>query len=510
LYSWRGHRIASYEAAYNLERFRDEAKTSRFMLSGPYLHPDEKAEGLEVARAAVGRFGVFDRRDWADAPTFALLEAPDQAALRHEIAELLIYLAAGEAGKAESASPEAKAPHRSEAIRLNELAGLCSPGEEDRYAIDLQRRKLRAEETVAEMKGTALPPPDPKTRRGLYMTAYGMMSLGNYQSATELLRRAIRLDPQDPFVHYALGNCELVLGRSEKALASLDTSIALWPRSYRSYYIRAGAHAERGEHKEALADFDESIRLRPDFLAAYADRARSKAVLNDSAGAIADITRAIEGGDQPTRLYFVRASMRRQAGDLEGAALDHQQGLSLRPNDELSWVARGLARLAQSPADAMGDFDAALAINSGSIPALEAKANALSERLGRVGEAIRVLDRLVESHPDYAPARSGRGVLLARERHREAALRDARDSLRLDHHDEVTYQVAGIYALTSREQPTDKTMALRLLETVFKKGYGLDLVDRDPDLDPIRSLPEFRRLVDAFRVSRSEGASLAP
>jgi hypothetical protein len=98
--------------------------------------------------------------------------------------------------------------------------------------------------------------------------------------------------------------------------------------------------------------------------------------------------------------------------------------------------------------------------------------------------------------------RSGRGVLLARLGRREPALADARESLRLDHEPEVTYQVAGIYASTSREHPADRTEAFRLLRIAFEQGFGLELVDQDPELVPIRSLPEFREIVQSAKARR--------
>jgi tetratricopeptide (TPR) repeat protein len=167
-------------------------------------------------------------------------------------------------------------------------------------------------------------------------------------------------------------------------------------------------------------------------------------------------------------------------------------------------VARGLARLAESPDAALADFDEALKLDHRCISALEAKASVLSERLGRTEDAIRVLGDAIKYHPDYPPIRSGRGVLLARLGRRETALADARASLRLDHQPEVTYQAAGIYALTSRDHRDDRAEAFRLLKVAFQQGFGLDLVDHDPELDPIRSLPEFRQLVDDAKARRPD------
>ena len=63
--------------------------------------------------------------------------------------------------------------------------------------------------------------------------------------------------------------------------------------------------------------------------------------------------------------------------------------------------------------------------------------------------------------------------------------------------------VACIYALTSatgKGHPEDKTEAFRLLWLSLKTGFGLDIVDTDTDLDPLRKDPEFKRVVDGARA----------
>jgi hypothetical protein len=67
------------------------------------------------------------------------------------------------------------------------------------------------------------------------------------------------------------------------------------------------------------------------------------------------------------------------------------------------------------------------------------------------------------------------------------------------------YQVAGIYALNSRKHPADRVEALHLLSKALRAGFGLDLVDKDTDLDPIRENPEFRRVVKAAREVHAAG-----
>ena len=75
-----------------------------------------------------------------------------------------------------------------------------------------------------------------------------------------------------------------------------------------------------------------------------------------------------------------------------------------------------------------------------------------------------------------------------------------RDALLRDTKAPNLYQVAGIYALTARSHPEDRREAFALLWSALKTGFGLDLVESDRDLDPVRKDPEFQRLVRSARA----------
>ena len=165
--------------------------------------------------------------------------------------------------------------------------------------------------------------------------------------------------------------------------------------------------------------------------------------------AVEDLTAALKHRTSITRVYFMRAIAREKSGDREGARRDMAEGMRLEPaeSDYTSWIARGEARIQNDPQGALADFEKALEINPLSAEALQNKARVLSESLDRPDDAIRVLDRSVALHPDFVPARAGRGVLLARAGRRQAAEEDARESLLRDTRAPNLYQVAGIYAL---------------------------------------------------------------
>jgi eukaryotic-like serine/threonine-protein kinase len=201
----------------------------------------------------------------------------------------------------------------------------------------------------------------------------------------------------------------------------------------------------------------------------------------------------------------MRARLLANAGDAAGAARARAAGLQRQPIDADDWVIRGLARIDDEPAAALNDFEEALKLDPSNPAALRNRANVLAESLGKTAEAVAALDRLLTMMPESGVDLAGRGVVLARLGRREEAHRDAVAALKVDSRPFVRYQVAGIYALTSRNNPSDALEAARLLAVSFRQGVGLDLVDHDSDLASIRHRPEFRRVAEAARILREVG-----
>ena len=92
-------------------------------------------------------------------------------------------------------------------------------------------------------------------------------------------------------------------------------------------------------------------------------------------------------------------------------------------------------------------------------------------------------------------------MLLARRGDRESALRDALAALAADRKPLTVYQVAGIYAQTTRQESDDFGVAKGLLAEAFRRDPSLlNLVSSDPDLEFVRGHESFRQLLAAARL----------
>jgi serine/threonine protein kinase/tetratricopeptide (TPR) repeat protein len=487
--------LGNLKARTELERFESRALTARIQLQAPPSRPTDLAEGLKAARTTLEPYGVLDDAHWQDRPVVRRLDAASQERLRNEARELL-FLAA-RAAYEEGRSPESL----SRALELNRLAQGLAVEPADLYVLQRQQDvllgRLEAKQAITEAENAS--------PRSLAALAFLNWTQGEHAEALRLARSASRLDPQNPHVWSLLADIHFEQARFGDAAACLQVYIALRPGAADGYDRRGVACLENRDYSEATTDLDEALRLEPDRTQARINRALVRLGTRDLPGAEADLTLALNASDVDPRAYFIRARVRSLAGNDAGVRADHAEGLKRPPQTEAGWIARGLAQLHTSPEKALADMEGALRLNPRSRQALENKAHILSDRLNRTAEAIQSLDEALKHYPDYVLARSGRAVLRARLGQRDAAVQDARDALLRDTRPLILYQLAGAYAQTSRQHPEDVQEALRLLSQALRQGFGLDLLEQDHDLDPIRDNGEFRRVVEAARALQQAG-----
>jgi serine/threonine protein kinase/Flp pilus assembly protein TadD len=490
LYLARADRLARLEAAAAYDAFRGDVREARVQfLDGPTADRARLVEIAASCRAALERYQVLDDAAWHERQAITRLEPAEQTRVREEVGELLYLLAALAVMQVD---PEAAPARRAEllrpAVELNTRARECYAEGKAPRALAIQRALL-LDEAVDAVKAPLQGP------RDLCMVACQALQQGRPHQALPLLQRASAQDRQDYWTWYLLGVCQDWLGQSAQAAASYSACIALQP-GYRGWYIRRGlALSRQNEPQLACADFDEALRLRPGDRDTLTNRALGRLVLGKLADAEHDLTRVLASGPALARVHLMRAWARALAGNKAGQQQDEAAAEQLPPTDEISWIARGAKR---APHEALADYEQALKLNPRSLAAREAKAHMLS-KLGRTEDAVRVLDTALALFPEHAPARAARGTLLAHLGRRDDALRDATVARQLDQSPTLTYQLAGIYALSARQHDADRTQALALLTEALRRGYGHDLLDTDRDLDALRNDAPFLALRDAMR-----------
>jgi tetratricopeptide (TPR) repeat protein len=504
LFILRGERLARLEAADSLQHFVQEVREAQTLfLEAPAAGTDRLEEIASACRRPLERYGIPADAAWQEKAAVRYLRTNEKARLRAEAGEMLFLLAALARLQAH---PDLEV-HRREALlrrawELNVQAGLCYEEADIPAALwqqsavlahllgreaDALRLSARAAQTV------------PRGTRDHCMLACICTTQGRFHKALPLWQRASQDDPQNVWTWYGLGSCYDSLNLFTQAASCYTACIALHPDFHGWYFKRGLAQLRQGQHALAIADFDRAVELRPEHAESLVNRALARLGMGRPSEAVTDLSRALELGTADTRVYLIRARAREQAGDAAGAAADRREAAKRDPTDDEGWVARGVRRAGEDPRAALADFDRALTVNPRSLPALESKAHVLAEKLDRTAEALQVLDRAVDFHPEAPPIRAARAVLLARLGKVQNARREAQEALIVDSSPQILYQVAGAYALLSRQSLEDHQKALALLTSSLRQGYGYNLLETDRDLDALRDDPHFRKLLQASR-----------
>ena len=506
---WRAQRLDG-EARAETERqaFAGEFRLAQFLLSTKPDTARQHQEGEEACLRALARYGVLEGPHWRHHWRLTALPAERQREVKGQLGELLLLLGRTtvEAGGAIE-----------QALEYNRRAEDCLaddvPAALWRQRAHLHAKAGQAEEARRDQERARLR--HQGTVRDRLLEARDLVAAARHGEARRLLELVVLAEPDNYWAHFLLGICHDGLAQGPRAVTCYTICVALEPRFHGAYLNRGMAYLRDKEYDRAKADLDRVIEMVPGRAETYWDRAL--ALLRDTRQqaltpgrkkelqeALADLDRAEALGIGFTRIHFLRARLRREAGDEAGARRSEAEGLKRRPTDELSWSARGYFKRRTDPKGALADYDEALKINPRSRAALMGKAEVLADRLNRPKDANRVLQELLRHYPNHVPALSGQAVVLARLHKRAEAHQRIDEALALNPTGEVYYHAACTYALTGPQAPDDAEKALAYLRRALDASFGRTFFEDDADLASLRDMASFRRLGRGMRLLRPE------
>ncbi len=130
-----------------------------------------------------------------------------------------------------------------------------------------------------------------------------------YTKSDGVLRRALRLDPNDLLATSGLGSLALSRHRFRDALALGRRARSLSPWTARNYGVIGDALVELGRYEAAFAAFDRMSSLKPS-LSSYARISYARELLGDFAGAASAMRLALDAAvDQPEALAWTHVQL---------------------------------------------------------------------------------------------------------------------------------------------------------------------------------------------------------
>jgi adenylate cyclase len=285
-------------------------------------------------------------------------------------------------------------------------------------------------------------PSDSPEAYSYYLQARNLMDSGrtNNRRAEALLKRSVEIDPKFALGHAALGECHAWRGlrwwaeptaAADAAEPFAKRALEIDPNLLEAIMVLAMVHRLRGEEEKLISGLQEITRRDPDNAQALEWAGWSYMTLGKPEAAIEVLERLTE---QRPDLYV--------------------------PLSFLSGSYDAVGRPADAKAARQRSFDAVLTH--------------------------------VEKHPDDALARAYLGIDLIRADQVEEGLAQARLAADLAADDGRTmYNVACAYARANRP---DEAMDALKQASLRVDDYLTDWPERDPDLQSLHDIPEFRRM----------------
>ncbi|MEZ6063959.1 MAG: tetratricopeptide repeat protein, partial [Planctomycetaceae bacterium] len=500
-------RLRTARAEHAARDFRDAVPEVRTLLTTPDATGPGIEEGIAAALESVAVFQSANDDSskepaWHWTSAYDALDEERQQEIRRNVFEVCYLVSAARGNQAQHSDAPDSAKFLNDALRFNTRAGeaLSSSG--------MQREALLQKAALLELSGELDLAKEAWNSAATLnsdefdslVTGIRHLSDGHHADAVASLETAVMQHPHDYSGWFLLGKAFAGERRSDRAEGCFTTCVVLNPDCWRAWQDRGILRLSQQNFAEAERDFDRLIELRPDIAAAYLNRGLARHGLGRIAEAIQDLSVAIERGG-PSRAWFLRSRFRQLTGDSAGAAEDFRIGLTTTPEDELSWIARGVARIRTDSEGALSDFQTALRYDNNSPAALQNMAHVYSQKPDQQQQAIEALGRVIAFFPDDAAAVAGRGVLLARAGRTEDAERDAVTLLSLHPSPLETYQAACIYALIGKEHPEHVNRAVSLTaEALRRQPDLLNITATDPDIENIRDSTQFQQIVNAIRV----------
>ncbi len=147
--------------------------------------------------------------------------------------------------------------------KMQQMVEQQKPAELEPY-LDLMFGQMKQRDFVgAEKTASTILVRDPNNAQALQWLGLAQFNLGRKEDGIATIRRAAKLTPNDPEVHYNLG----VVVRS---IASLERAVALRPNYAQAWFLLGGLYAEQKQFERAIEAYERTLDLEPRSLPACA------------------------------------------------------------------------------------------------------------------------------------------------------------------------------------------------------------------------------------------------
>jgi serine/threonine protein kinase/tetratricopeptide (TPR) repeat protein len=352
-----------------------------------------------------------------------------------------------------------------EAVKHDPSFALAYAGLGEAYWLQYSDSREQVDSTRAQDAAREALRLDPDNATVRYSAALTYKGVGDTERAINELRRALALRPRYDDARRVLGDILASRGLIDEAVAEYQKAIAVRPRYWEHHRALGNALYDATRYADAAKAFEEVIRIRPDNRTGYQNLGTALQAMGRVDDALRNYQLANER--EPAASTFANiGTLFYERGDFKNASESYRKAVDMRPNNAAlhrnlgdALRRQGAARDAEiAYARAVALLQSELRVNPNN-PRTLASLAVYQAKLGRRTDADATARRAEELSPDDA---------------------------------QVLFRCAVTYALVN-----DPKTALTYLRQALDKGFDRATASAEEDLESLRTLAEFKALVNA-------------
>jgi tetratricopeptide (TPR) repeat protein len=237
--------------------------------------------------------------------------------------------------------------------------------------------------------------------------AWDLLAKGERKQAIRVLHEIIKANPKNADARLVLGSVLMEDGERAESIAQLSEAVRLLPRSAEAHNALGEAFNTFGDAKAARGPFEKAVALDPEFAQANVNLGQVLLDAGEFGAAAKRLDRALlRLGNSPdaAHAHYLRAKVYTEQNELEKAAAQLQQAISLRPDFAEAWSDLGQTRKTLlDHAGALAAFERAVQLSPDDAVA-QYRLGAEYLHASKIGEAIPHLQEAARLNPENQSA----------------------------------------------------------------------------------------------------------
>ncbi len=274
---------------------------------------------------------------------------------------------------------------------------------------------------------------DPTSAEAYILRGKAKVEQGDIEGATADYKKSVDILSPDAASNGYTADSNRVKCSSNSAIADCVGPRRLASAISNALLSRGVDKQDKGDLDGAIDDYSCAARFDPFSAIAYYNRGKARRVVGELKGAIADFTEVLRfDPKKSSRTYCWRASVKGEAGDMDGAIEDATLAIAQDATNDTAYSIRGGAKRSKGDTNgAIEDCNVAIKLNRYNARAFNHR-GAAKQDIGEYHDAIVDYDQAIEIEANYASAYNNRGTSKAIINDKNGAEKDYLEALKIN------------------------------------------------------------------------------